>query len=281
MLSGTTFVKELMATRTKKASRTKAAATADPTHGLPSKDDVTYWLVLRFRQLLSDGVLKPGARLPSERELATKFGVARSSLRQALKVLEVMGVITQRVGDGSYLNTDASSVLSVPMDFLFLLDDTSVQELVEMRLIVEPALAARAAERATSADIALMKQAIAEFESSAGDRVKLVSADLLFHRRIFQASGNRLSGRVFHMIHRAMLNMMMVTSRMVDLGHTLRFHTDILEAIEQREPRRAAKLMTEHLIDARELILHTHRETQAKQLDEYFSGASAMKSRRR
>src|SRR6476660_2965644 len=120
--------------RAQKGSRT--AAPSDPTHGLHSKDDITYWLVLRFQQLLSDGVLKPGTRLPSERELAGKFGVARSSLRQALKVLEVMGVITQRVGDGSYLNNDASAVLSVPMDFLFLLDDISVQELIEIRLIV-------------------------------------------------------------------------------------------------------------------------------------------------
>ena len=269
-----------MAARVKAGSRSRAGAASDPTHGLRGKDDVTYWLVLRFQQLLTDGVLKPGARLPSERELAGKFGVARSSLRQALKVLEVMGVITQRVGDGSYLNNDASAVLSVPMDFLFLLDDTSVQELVEMRLIVEPALAGRAAERATAADIALLKQAIEEFESSEGDRVKLVSADLLFHRRIFQASGNRLSGRVFHMIHRAMLNMMMVTSRMVDLEHTLRFHIPIMEAIEQREPKQASRLMTEHLIDAQELILHTHREKQAKQLDDYFSGTSVMKKRK-
>lgn len=269
-----------MGTRAKKRSRSRTATPPDPTHGLRSKDDITYWLVLRFQQLLSHGVLKPGARLPSERELAIKFGVARSSLRQALKVLEVMGVITQRVGDGSYLNNDASAVLSVPMDFLFLLDDTSVQELVEMRLIVEPALAARAAERATAADIALMKQSIEEFERSEGDRVKLVSADLLFHRRIFQASGNRLSGRLFHMIHRAMLNMMMVTSRMVDLEHTLRFHIPIMEAIEQREPKQASRLMTEHLIDAQELILHTKRETQAKQLDEYFSEIPVMKKRK-
>ena len=269
-----------MGTKAKKASRNRTAITPDPTHGLRSKDDITYWLVLRFQQLLSDGVLKPGTRLPSERELATKFGVARSSLRQALKVLEVMGVITQRVGDGSYLNNDASAVLSVPMDFLFLLDDTSVQELVEMRLIVEPALAARAAERATAADIALLKQAIEEFERSEGDRVKLVSADLLFHRRIFQASGNRLSGRLFHMIHRAMLNMMMVTSRMVDLEHTLRFHIPIMEAIKHREPKQASRLMTEHLVDAQELILHTKRETQAKQLEDYFSGTSVMKKRK-
>jgi GntR family transcriptional repressor for pyruvate dehydrogenase complex len=149
-----------------------------------------------------------------------------------------------------------------------------------MRLIVEPALAARAAERATAADIALLKQAIEEFERSEGDRVKLVSADLLFHRRIFQASGNRLSGRLFHMIHRAMLNMMMVTSRMVDLEHTLRFHIPIMEAIKHREPKQASRLMTEHLVDAQELILHTKRETQAKQLEDYFSGTSVMKKRK-
>src|ERR671937_334464 len=125
-----------MAASVTRVSRSRRVAASDSTHVLRNKNDVTYWLVLRFRQLLSDGVLKPGARLPSERELAGKFGVARSSLRQALKVLEVMGVITQRVGDGSYFNQDASAVLSVPMDFLFLLDDTSVQELVEMRLIV-------------------------------------------------------------------------------------------------------------------------------------------------
>jgi len=280
--SGATLTQgEKLAVPVTRVSRGHKAAAPESPHVLRNKDDVTYWLVLRFRQLLSDGVLKPGARLPSERELARKFGVARSSLRQALKVLEVMGVIRQRVGDGSYLNNDASAVLSVPMDFLFLLDDISVQELIEIRLIVEPALAGKAAERATPADIALMKQAISEFENSERDRVKLVSADLLFHRRIVQASGNRLSGRLFHMIHRAMLNMMMVTSRMVDLEHTLRFHIPILEAIERKDSRQATKLMTEHLLDARELILHTHRETQARQLDDYFSAAPEMKSRRR
>lgn len=92
---------------------------------------------------MSAGLLSPGTKLPSERELAANFGVARSSLRPALKVFEIMGVITQKVGDGSYLNNDASSVLSVPMGFLFLLDDTSLQELTELRLMMEPALGAK------------------------------------------------------------------------------------------------------------------------------------------
>ena len=213
---------------------------------LNNKEDVTHLLILRFQQMLSEGVISPGTKLPPERELAAHFQVARSSLRQALKVLEIMGVITQKVGDGSYLNRDASTVLAVPMEFLFLLDDTSVQELTELRFMIEPALAAKAAERANSDDIALLRQSIADLESSELDRVKLVAADLLFHRAIFQASGNRLTGRLFHTIHRAMLNMIMVTSQLVDLEHTVAFHKPILAAIEARDPERAAELMTAH-----------------------------------
>ncbi len=176
-------------------------------HVVRNKEDVTHLLVQRFQQLLSDGLLAPGVKLPSERELATSFGVARSSLRQALKVLEIMGVITQKVGDGSYLNKDASAVLAVPMDFLFLLDDTSLQELVEMRLMVEPGLAAKAAERASADDIALLRQSVVDLEHSKRDRMKLVASDLMFHRAIFQASGNRLTERLFCMIHKEMLKM--------------------------------------------------------------------------
>jgi GntR family transcriptional repressor for pyruvate dehydrogenase complex len=221
--------------------------------------------------MLSDGVLRPGTKLPPERELAAHFKVARSSLRPALKVLEIMGVIKQKVGDGSYLNRDASSVLAVPMEFLFLLDDTSVQELTELRFLMEPALAAKAAERANSDDIALLRQSITDLESSEEDRVKLVASDLLFHRAIFQASGNRLMGRLFHTIHRAMLNMMMVTSQMVDLEHTVAFHKPILAAIEQRNAPLASKLMTAHLKDAANLLMQTQEQEKERLLRDHIA----------
>lgn len=235
---------------------------------LNDKGDITHLLILRFQQMLSDGIVSPGTKLPSERELAAYFSVARSSLRQALKVLEIMGVITQKVGDGSYLNRDASSVLAVPMEFLFLLDDTTMQELTELRFMIEPALAAKAAERANSADIALLRQSITDLESSERDRVRLVASDLLFHRAIFEASGNRLTGRLFHTIHRAMLNMIMVTSQMVDLEHTVAFHKPILAAIEARDGALAARLMTAHLTDAAELLMHSHEEALSRTLRE-------------
>jgi GntR family transcriptional regulator, transcriptional repressor for pyruvate dehydrogenase complex len=113
------------------------------------------------------------------------------------------------------------------MEFLFLLDGISLHELAEMRLVMEPEHAARAAQRANSDDIALLRQSIVDLEASRGNSDLMVSADLLFHQAIFQASGDRLSGRLFHIIHREILKMITMTSQLVDLEHTLDFHKPI------------------------------------------------------
>lgn len=253
----------------------KGSRTSDPNPALDSKEDLTHLLILRFQQMLSEGVLKPGTKLPAERELAAYFKVARSSLRQALKVLEMMGVITQRIGDGSYLNQDASSVLAVPMEFLFLLDGISVEELTEVRILMEPALAAKAAERANSDHIALLRQSVQDLESSKHDRIKLISSDLLFHKVIFDASGNRLMGRMFHTIHRALLDMMMLTSQVVDLEHTVAFHKPILEAIQRRDASLASKLMSDHMHDAARLLDQIHKKEKERALRQHMASTNS------
>src|SRR5439155_1268682 len=111
----------------------------------PADTRITAKLIGNIKRRISTGAIVPGAKFPPERELAKEFGVNRASLRQALKVLEIMGVLTQRVGDGTYLSASAESILKEPLDFLILLDDLSHHELMETRMIVEPELAARAA----------------------------------------------------------------------------------------------------------------------------------------
>ena len=223
------------------------------------RGDLTDWLVLRFKQLISEGVLTPGYKLPSERDLAATFGVSRTSLRPVMKVLKMMGVISQRVGDGTYLSNDASSVLSEPMEFLFLLDETSSQELIETRLIVEPTLAAKAAELATAEQLIILRQTIAEIDAAGNDQFRIIEADLLFHRTILQSSGNRLFGRLFQVIHRSLLNMMMTTAQLVDRDHTLAFHQAIFESINQHDPPEAERHMRDHLLDARSLLLQAQQ----------------------
>lgn len=221
--------------------------------GRSDKTDLTARLIGHLKELISQGVLAPGAKLPPERELCEAFGVSRSSLRHALKALQVMGVVRQRVGDGTYLVESADRVLQEPLDLMILIDGISLDDLMETRLIVEPELAARAAERATLEDLARMREALDRMRRQK-EPEQQIQGDLAFHRSIFAAARNRICQRVFSLLHQAMLTSMGVTARLVDWKHTLAYHEPIYEAIERRQPEEARQRMLEHLRDARSLL---------------------------
>lgn len=232
-----------------------------------SKDDVTARLIRAFKGLISSGDLAPGGRLPAERELAVNFGVSRSSLRQALKVLEIMGVISQRVGDGTYLNTAAPVILSEPMEFLILLDGITFHELMEARRIVEPELAARAAMRATPEDVAELVAVHAEMEAWKADSVQFVEADLKFHQTIFRISGNRVCSMMFTVVHHSVHKLMELTSSLVNPEHTLGLHRRITTAIRKGDAEGARQRMIDHLADAAGLLARTAaKQTETKVL---------------
>ena len=218
------------------------------------KEDVTVKLIAVFKQLIAEGTLEPGGRLPAERELAESFGVSRSSLRQALKVLEIMGVISQRVGDGTYLNKGADAILREPMEFLILLDGISAHELMEARLLVEPELAARAALRASDEDIAEIQKELRAMEASKEDHAGFVAHDLLFHQAVFHAAGNRVTSLMFSVVHKSLDKLITMTSQVVEPEHTLTLHRRIYQAIRKRDQEESRRRMTEHLVDARELL---------------------------
>ncbi|MCU0245013.1 MAG: FadR family transcriptional regulator [Bryobacter sp.] len=228
------------------------------------KDGITNQLITRLKSLISSGVLTPGAKLPPERELAPAFGVSRSSLRHALKALEIMGVLTQRVGDGTYLAGNADAILQEPFELLMLIDAITLDDLLETRLIVEPELAARAAGRATLDDLRKMNQTLEAYRRGT-DHAILVEADLAFHRAIFEAARNPICTRLFSLIHRAMASSILLTSRMVDWDHTLQFHRPIFAAIERRRPDEARAAMIAHLSDAKSLI--SELEEKARKID--------------
>jgi len=214
---------------------------------------VTAKLIERIKRFIANGEVVPGGKFPPERELAKEFRVNRASLRQALKVLEIMGVLTQRVGDGTYLSTSAESILNEPLDFLILLDDLSHHELLETRMIVEPELAARAAQRASAEDLIELRRAIAAMETCRTNQERL-DADLAFHERIFRASGNRICHLLFKVIHRSVLTSMSRLSTRVSLERPLGYHKRIFAAIQQRNADEARRLMAEHIADTKSLL---------------------------
>ncbi len=232
-------------------------------HPVKRKEDLTAKLLATFKQLISEGTLHPGVRLPAERDLATNLKVSRGSLRQALKMLEVMGVVSQRVGDGTYLNAAAPSILAEPMEFLILLDGITMEELMDARLIVEPELAARAAGRATPARIAQLRESLTRMKACRGRHPELIEEDLRFHQIIFQMAENRVCSVMFSIVHQSLHKLMEITSQMVELEHTLRLHNRIVQAIRRQDPDEARARMHAHLIDAKGLLLHS-RETQTQ-----------------
>lgn len=214
---------------------------------------ITAKLIERIKRLISTGVIVPGAKFLPERELAKVFGVNRATLRQALKVLEIMGVLTQRVGDGTYLSASAESILNEPLDFLILLDDLSHHELLETRMIVEPELAARAAQRASTEDLIELRKAITAMETCRTNQERL-DADLAFHERIFRASGNRICHLLFKVIHRSVLTSMSRLSARVALDNPLKSHKQIYAAIQRHDADEARRRMLDHIVETKSLL---------------------------
>jgi len=222
--------------------------------GSQPPEGLTGQLIESFKDLLSRGVLQWGTKLPPERELAQKFGVSRVSLRHALKALELFGIITQRVGDGTYLSSNPSKVLEPALDFLLLVEDISPIDVADTRLMVEPELAASAARNARAENV---DEIASILDNMRGEREegKQIALDLAFHHSIFTASGNRLATTIFSILHRSMQNCIGLTSKLVQWEHTMAFHEPIYIAIRERNEEAAREAMRSHLRDSRQLLL--------------------------
>lgn len=151
---------------------------------------VTEEAILRIKDMILAGELKPGDRLPPEKELSEALGLSRSSLREAVKALEIIRVLDVRRGDGTYVTSLTPSLLLDAMSFVVdLHQDASVLEMFEVRRILEPEAAALAAARITPADVAHLRTLLSQVDggTSVDD---LVAHDVVFHRSIAERSGN-------------------------------------------------------------------------------------------
>lgn len=234
---------------------------------MPSRTsrDLTTTLVAGLKQMITDGTLHPGSKLPPERDLAKRFSVNRASVRQALKALEVMGVVRQRVGDGTYLTADASSTLSAPLDFLLLVDGITFGELYEARRIFEPELAARAARRHTAEEIVQLEETVAEMkhEFESGSLAGVAACDQRFHLLIWQMAGNRVCLRMFVPLHRTMTNNFAVSWTINDYANAIASHLGILDAIRAGDAEAARRSMNEHLDRAESVFINAIKASAA------------------
>lgn len=208
----------------------------------------TYELVAdRLLALIAARKLQPGDPIPAERELVESYRVGRSSVREALRMLESRGLIEAR-GNGSFAVSEFRSSLGESLGLLLSVDEADARELFEVRRILESETAALAAERREPEHLVRMATAIEEMETGLDNEESYIAADLSFHLIIAEASGNRLASHLMHAI-RGQMQEALGTAFLV-LGGPQRSvfqHREILEAIEARRPDEARLVMHAHI----------------------------------
>ena len=194
-------------------------------------------------------ILHAGTRLPSERELSRKLRVSRPSLREALRTLELMGVVDTRHGSGTQVADSGSDVLRAPLEFLFMLDRPTIEDLVETRALLEIHLAGRAAERRTEEDLAALEASLRDMKANLAVPADVTDPDVRFHQAVAHASHNRLLERLMNCLRDGIRETMAAAWPGVpDMDMSYEMHAKTYHAIKRGDARGARRHM-ERMMD--------------------------------
>lgn len=218
---------------------------------------LTDQIIEQLLSLLAGGKLKRGDKLPPEPELMKQFGVGRSSLREAMAALSLVGLLEVKPGHGTTVSLSAGDFLTKPLRWGMLMNwRDKLHELVEVRMIIEHAIAGMAAERATKEEIAEIKHHQTQLRASKKVGKKAVQADLAFHAALARASHNSILARFLAELRHPMKNMMeQKASVFMDYDRVAEQHEAIVKAIEGRDIKKAQSTLRDHLEWAGERLM--------------------------
>jgi len=206
-------------------------------------------IVHQIEQSILKGVLKPGDQLPAERELAQRFGVSRTAVREAVKALREKGLVEAYTGRGTFVTDGTSQVVRQSLDLMLRIgQQEGPKYLAELRQILEPEIAALAAKRIEEQLLGTMREAVAVMERSLHDPDAYIEADLDFHLALAEAAANPIVLSLLDSIV-GLLREQRLRIFNVDGGPERGqfHHKRILEAIEQRDPVKARSATQDHL----------------------------------
>lgn len=211
-------------------------------------------IVQQIEESILNGALKPGDQLPAERDLAQRFGVSRTAVREAVKALREKGLVEAFSGRGTFITDGTTQAVKQSLDLHARIaqPEGSIQ-LVEVREILEPEIAALAAARAEAQHIAMMKDAVEVMDDSSGDVDAFIEADLDFHLALAEAAANPLILSLIDSIV-GLLREQRTRTFYVDGGpqRGQYHHKRILKAVEDRDPEAARNAMRAHLKQVRQ-----------------------------
>ena len=210
----------------------------------------------QIRKLIASGAFKPGDKLPSERELVARIGVGRSSIRDAVRTLEVMGILEPRQGHGTVVRDFSADALIIPLASVLSRKREHVSELLEVRRMIEPALAARAARRGTPEEIARLTDILQRQEERLRRGEHGIEEDREFHYSIALAAHNTVVLRVLDvlmdLLRESRAQSLQVPGRP---EQSFAGHRRILRAIQRRDAKAAEAAVRRHLAEIERVVL--------------------------
>jgi DNA-binding FadR family transcriptional regulator len=210
-------------------------------------------VIEQIQTAVLDGGLNPGDRLPSERDLATQFGVSRVTIRDALRALEARGLIVVKIGGGGGPSVASPNVemISEALGYHLRLAGTGFRDLAEVRLALETTAARCAAERRTEADLELMRTALEAGNSKAKAGQVTAASSVSFHQALVGAAHNdALLAMVIATQALTQDALQRVHEKLTDTpAIARRVHRELYDAVLAQDGDRAVRLMREHLYD--------------------------------
>jgi GntR family transcriptional regulator, transcriptional repressor for pyruvate dehydrogenase complex len=239
----------------------------------------TEQVVSYVRDLIERRALRPGDRLPAERDLAAKIGVSRPTVRAGLRALAAIGVVRSRHGSGTYIPDGPPSLGSDALSFLAALHGFTRDEMYEARRILEVGAAGLAAERATPEQIATLAEEVASLFASMQDPQMFLVHDINFHRAVAAASANPIVASLVEMVSALYYESRRDTAMRaspLDLRDAADMHRRIYQAIRAHDADSARRSMNDHLIQASQ---HQAQEPFAEQASTAVSRPPAAERR--
>lgn len=237
----------------------RAGATIDLFAPLPKESSVADVAQALIR-VISSGSLTRGSRLPAERQLAERLAIGRGTVREAIAVLDVLGIVTSKHGSGTYVRSTSSTLLASAIDWGLLLDQPRTHDLVELRQDLEAASAGHAATRASGDDLDRLADCLSRMGDSLDDPAAFVEADVEFHLLVANAGRNSLIVELLASV-RSLLQVWITraVAGETDLTGTFQEHEAIYEAIAARDADGAREAMAHHMTVASDRLRRSIR----------------------
>ncbi len=212
------------------------------------RSNLTDSLISEIQKMVEVGEIRVGQRLPSETEIAARFGVGRSTVRESMKALASMGIVEICPGRGTFLKEPSQQQLADALAARIRLRDSRATEVYEARKTIEVELAALAAERATERDLDAIARALDDMRATLRVHEEFTAADVRFHLAIAQAAKNALLEQFYSFAGDLVTNVIQEITRLPNVKErSIELHAATFEAIKRRDPAAARASILKHM----------------------------------